>query len=62
MVTSSVRIRLSDEERNRLDTIARNLQISRSALIRQLSMQGYQIKRMRKWFVGIMILLRLYAI
>lgn len=35
MVTSSVRIRLSDEERNRLDTLARHLQISRSALVRQ---------------------------
>lgn len=35
MVTSSVRIRLSDEERNRLDTLANQLHVSRSALIRQ---------------------------
>lgn len=35
MLDSSVRIRLSDEERNKLDSLANQLHISRSALIRQ---------------------------
>lgn len=48
MITSSVRIRLSDEERNKLDTIARNLQISRSALIRQYIHAGVSNKESAK--------------